>query len=563
MRALTTFRGRTGWYFLVLLFALALPALGAEPVLVGGYAPEEALRLGAAMYRDGVLPSGRPLVATVQGDIELTGTMSTCMNCHLRSGLGALEGGVLSPPTNGAILYAPLKDLHDIPGSVMKRSMFKRGRPAYDRESLARVLLTGVGPAGEQLSETMPLYSLTGQEMEIMIFYLEKLSAQLAPGVTEDEVRFATIVTDQTSAADRDSLLLPLNAFIEQEWNARLSALKSPQRASGASRTGYRKLALEVWELKGAPQSWGAQLEALYRKRPVFALLGGTAPGRWDAIHDFCEKNEIPCILPDTRLPVVSEKQWYTLYFSKGLYQEGETAAKYLSRVFTLPEGKKVVQVFRDSDQGKAVGRGFTESWHKLGDARLIDLPLAAGEKIDARFWQKLVASHPDAVLLLWLEAKDLTGIEALAAGGKRPSTVFLSATLLAGEYQAVPDAIRDLTLLSYPTRLPGDGDYAKTLARNWMSYKNIQAGNGDIAAKSYLVTRLLSRILVDMGGNFYRDYFLDIFDDGKDETNSSLLYPKLSFGPGQRYASKGCYVVTLTRGENAKVVPQSDWVVY
>ncbi|HBG04219.1 MAG: hypothetical protein A2075_03235 [Geobacteraceae bacterium GWC2_58_44] len=553
---------------LLLLLAMAFPVAAGEQTTVAGHSEAEALCLGAEMYRNGMLPSGKPMAATVQGDIELTGTMSTCTNCHLRSGLGALEGGILSPPTNGARLYVPIKDLLDIPGSAMKRSMFKGGRPAYSRESLATALSTGVGPAGEQMSETMPLYALTRDEMEIMIFYLEHLSGELSPGVTDEEIRFATVVTEKTSTGDKEALLLPLNAFIKEEWNARLPTLNARQGGKLPSggrpeARGYRKLALDVWELRGGPETWGSQLEALYRQRPVFALLGGTAPGKWHPVHEFCEKNQIPCILPDTELPVVSENDWYTLYFSKGYYQEGETAAKYLSRVFALPPGKKVVQLFRSSDQGNALARGFTDTWNKLGDAPLIDRPVAANERIDPKFWDRLASSHPDAVLLLWLDPSDLAGIGTLAASGDKPSTIFVSATMLAGDFKAIPDAVRDLILITHPTRLPGEGEYAKSVADGWMNYKKITVTNTAIAAKSYLVTRLLSRILTDMGGNLYRDYFLDIFDDGRDETNTSVLYPKLSFGPGQRYASKGCYVVSLAKGDNAKVVRQSDWVLY
>jgi len=570
MTSLTTTLAKKAFWLLILLLSVAFPAAAGQMGTVGGYPPDVALRLGAAMYRNGVLPSGKPLTATVQGDIELTGTMSTCTNCHLRSGLGAYEGGVLSPPTNGARLYAPIKDLHDIPGSAMKRSMFKRGRPAYSKETLARVLLTGVDAGGRRLSETMPRYVLSEGEMEIMIFYLEHLSSELSPGVTQDEIRLATVVTDKTTPKERDALLLPLNAFISDEWNARLPALKSQQGGSlspAAPRPpapGYRKLALDVWELKGAPESWSSQLEALYRKKPVFAFLGGVAPGSWAPLHDFCEKNEIPCILPVTDLPVISDKQWYTLYFSKGYYQEGETAAKYLSRVFALPPGKTVVQVYRGSDEAKALARGFADGWKKLGAAALVDLPVAGGEKIAPRFWEELVSSHPDAVLLLWLNPSDLAGIGTLAAGAKKPSTIFVSSSMLAGKFTALPDSVRDLTLITYPTRLPDDGEYARTVAASWLKYRKIPASvDPDVAFKSYLVTRMLSRVLVDMGGNLYRDFFLDLFDDGKDETNTSVLYPKLSFGPGQRYASKGCYVVTLTKGDNARVVRRSDWIVY
>jgi hypothetical protein len=63
------------------------------------------------------------------------------------------------------------------------------------------------------------------------------------------------------------------------------------------------------------------------------------------------------------------------------------------------------------------------------------------------------------------------------------------------------------------------------------------------------------------MMSNFYRDYMLDIIgmcDDMKDSP-----YERLSFGPGQRYASKGCYIVQLTSGANPAVVKKSAWVTH
>lgn len=569
MRSQLTYRAAIKALFLLLsLFCPAVQAAADDRAAVAGLPAEEALRLGEKMYRKGILPSGKPVTAIVQGDLELTGEMSTCASCHLRSGLGALEGGILSPPTNGASLYSPLKSLNDIPGSIMKRSMFKGPRPAYTDESLANMLQNGIGPTGAQLSETMPRYLLSEDEMKIMIFYLKNLSSHLSPGVTDDEIRFATIVTADISRGDRDALLLPLQAFIRDEWNARIPGSQYQQKTTPAAGTQpnaktYRKLALDVWELKGSADTWNSQLEALYRQKPVFAVLGGVAPGKWDPVHDFCEKNRVPCILPDTNLPVVAEDDWYTLYFSKGFHQEGESAAKYLSRVFALPPGKKVIQLYRDSDEGSALARGFAETWAKLGDAPLVSRPVAGAENIGADFWKKLTASHPDAVLLVWFAPADLAAVDTLAKDGNKPSTIFFSATQLGGEFRILPDAIREATLLTFPTRLPGEDGYAASIATGWLKYKKIPLTNMAVSSKSYVMTRLLSRILTDMGGSLYRDYFLDIFDDGKDETSTSVLHPKLSFGPGQRYASKGCYVVSLTKGDNPKVVRQSDWVIY
>ena len=35
----------------------------------------------------------------------------------------------------------------------------------------------------------------------------------------------------------------------------------------------------------------------------------------------------------------------------------------------------------------------------------------------------------------------------------------------------------------------------------------------------------------------------------------------RISFGPGQRYAMKGCYIVQLSEGAKPELVKKSDWV--
>ncbi|MFT5726897.1 MAG: hypothetical protein ACI8PB_001029 [Desulforhopalus sp.] len=61
----------------------------------------------------------------------------------------------------------------------------------------------------------------------------------------------------------------------------------------------------------------------------------------------------------------------------------------------------------------------------------------------------------------------------------------------------------------------------------------------------------------------FYRDYFLEGFDMVIDQDYGIAIYPRFTFGPGQRYASKGCYIVKLAPGDSGKMTPVNDWVTY
>ncbi len=63
------------------------------------------------------------------------------------------------------------------------------------------------------------------------------------------------------------------------------------------------------------------------------------------------------------------------------------------------------------------------------------------------------------------------------------------------------------------------------------------------------------------MSTDFYRDYLLDVIDMMNDEVYALAVYPRMSFGPGQRYGVKGCYVCRPAPG--GKLADCSPWVIH
>ena len=264
-----------------------------------------------------------------------------------------------------------------------------------------------------------------------------------------------------------------------------------------------------------------------------------------------------------SKLPVISASDVYTLYFSKGYYQEGEAAAKYLAHVLELPADKQVVQIIGESDEGRALARGFTDSWKKFGSSPAIDKTITASESTGADFWQKLAAMHPDAVLLLWLGPDQLTGIESLGELSERPSMVFVSSTMLGGSFVSIPDNIRNFTNITYPYELPEERQRVLTSVHQFWRGRGVKPANMAITEKVYSQISLFSLAFGGLKTNRYRDYFLDLIDMTEDQIGYGVRYPRLSFGPGQRYTSKGCYIVTLGEGPEPKLIKQSDWVIF
>ncbi len=60
---------------------------------------------------------------------------------------------------------------------------------------------------------------------------------------------------------------------------------------------------------------------------------------------------------------------------------------------------------------------------------------------------------------------------------------------------------------------------------------------------------------------NLYRDHLLDVMSLQMDLTVRD--YERFSFGPGQRYVSKGCYIIQLGPGADPPLLQRSEWVIH
>jgi len=557
----------------VLLAALALPG-GAEGLASQGVPSDlpqaEIIRLGQRMYREGILPSGAPMPASIRGDMDIDSSALPCLSCHLRAGLGSFEGGVVTPPATGNRLYKPYRrppSLDDIPDRAGRYIYAKTvtERPAYSRESLANALRTGRDPAGQTFNDIMPRYALTDRDMSILIGYLETLSLDPSPGADSKGFSFATIITEDVSQEDRQALLLPLRDFIDQK-NQQMGLyndfIKFGYTPTIEMKYAFRRASLEVWELKGAPETWRVQLAAYQAKKPVFAVLGGISNGDWRPIHDFCEAERLPCLFPITDFPALSGPGWYSYYFNKGYAQEGEAVARYLDRGETLPAGTAMLQIVQDSPAGRALAAGFQGRWKELGAPVPTTLTLSAAQLRDQPLLAKILREHKPGVLLLWTDAEMLPKLPDLISRLAAPGAVFLSSGYLGKKAATISEAVRDRVFLSYPYRLTPyvgvkDGGYdAKVpLLTGAKDFGDRRVTSRTTAMLRQAILRGLN-LLYD---NLYRDHLLDIMSMQMDLVVRD--YERFSFGPGQRFASKGCYIIQLGPGADPRLMPLNEWV--
>lgn len=535
--------------------------IGAFSNVAGGEASEQgAAAAGARIYREGVLASGGVLTARFQGGIELSGAQAACINCHRRSGHGAGEGNSVIRSITGPSLYSP----SSTPERKIHYLVLRQGgkiRPAYTDAALTKAIRDGIDISGAQLAEPMPRYDLNDEDMGHLISYLKSLAVTPSPGVTDDVLHFATIVSDGVDPGRRKAMEEMQQVFFhDKNAETRHETLRKEHGPWEMERwhKAYRKWQLHVWELQGAPDTWPRQLEEYYQQQPVFLVVGGMVNGSWRPMHEFCERNELPCLFPNTDLPIVSERDYFTVYMSQGIGLEARVLARFIGETST-PQ-TNMVQLFHDEFAEREAAAAFAEALRGQGGVVPAGLIVPAAGGLPRDYIKRLLADQHPSHLVVWsadVAAELLGQLRQARYDGKLyfPSAV-------AGAL-AVPKGFVDRVYYSYPYALPQQVEQGLLRMTSWMRNKGMVLSDTRVQANTYLALTQIGEALANMRGRFSRDYLLEEIERNLENSITRSVYPALSLGPGQRYASKGGYVVQVTPLDKGwEIKPVSQWVV-
>ena len=520
--------------------------------------PSLANSAGESIYRHGVLPSGQLLLADRDASLHVNGADAACVNCHRRSGLGATEGRSFIPPITGQFLFHPkaqsLEDL-DLPYIEGARP----NRDPYTDETLARAIRSGIAVDGHPLSVLMPHYALDDAAMASLIAYLRQLTVTHVPGVSGSVLQFATIITPDANPVKRQAMLDVLDDYFAEK-NATARTL-SPRlyTHNNYGKTMYRatrRWQLHVWELTGPSETWEAQLQRHLAAEPVFAAISGVGGKTWAPVHHFCEQASLPCLFANVDLPVVAEDDFHSLYLSKGVLLEVGLIAHQLSDPAPQPSIRRLVQVYRADDVGEAAANALDAATRALGLEK-IHRVLKAGPP-GAELARALKDSSAADALILWLRPND---IAALRAHPPRATQVWMSGRMAGLEEAPLPDEWRAATRMAYPFDLPDQRRARVDYPMGWFAIRHVKIVDFQLQADTYLACGLMSETLNHIGGTFVRDYFVERIEGMLEHRIITGYYPRLTLAPGQRFASKGGYVVRFAQPSGNQIVPVSDWI--
>jgi hypothetical protein len=92
-----------------------------------------------------------------------------------------------------------------------------------------------------------------------------------------------------------------------------------------------------------------------------------------------------------------------------------------------------------------------------------------------------------------------------------------------------------------------------------WFKVQGIAVTAERVQTDTYLSCVILSETLGHLLDSFVRDFLIERMEMMLSRRLVNGYFPHLGLGPGQRFASKGGYLVHL--GEGDKVVVDSDWM--
>lgn len=512
----------------------------------------EATDPGETIFRQGILPSGAPLVATRDGGMRMEGAAGACVNCHRRSGLGAKSGLAIIPPVTGRYLFHPrAKNGEDL--NIPYVETMRGDREPYTDTTLARAIRDGVDAEGRPLSYLMPHFTLDDSDMAALIAYLKRLDPRRAPGVGSGVLHFATIITPDADPVKRRGMLDVLEHYVAEKNAFPLGATPPLRSSRKMMYMVNRQWQLHVWELSGSPQTWEAQLEQHMAAEPVFAVVSGMGGKNWAPVSAFCERAAVPCLFPNVEVPDTGHDDFYALYFSRGVLLEAGLFASEIVDATRSRTLKAVRQVYRSGDNGEAGARALAQALQGKG-VDVSSRALAPGESL-----AKALRGIPkDDALVLWLRPADIA-----ALGNTMPTHTVLMSGLMGGlERAPLPASWREVTHISYPFDLPERRRVRVDYALGWFSIRHIPIVDEQVQADTFLACGLLAETLSHMADTFVRDYLVEIIEDMLERRVITGYYPRLTLAPGQRFASKGGYMVHFSDASGARIVADGDWIV-
>lgn len=478
--------------------------------------PQE--KKGKAFYLRGESASGQELTA-MMGEVDVPASTLTCAGCHGNRGEGITEGGVTAGNMTWAFLTKPYGHTDD--GG--------RKHPPFTESSFARLMTSGVDPAGNKLAVAMPTYRMPQEDMANLIAYLKRIETDTDPGLTDTSIVLGTVLPDKTALSG----LAQSMGDVLQAYFAEIN-----------SRGGIYNRKIELRVMHGDSKSTVSNMKRLIDDEQVFAIVSGLTAGAEDGVAAITHEKEIPFIGPSTLLPQRGlPLNRYIFYLLPGLKEQGRALVAFAAKK-TDTSKARVAIVSPDLEFNRVIASSVEDqtkkhSWNSVTATYYARDRFSAAELVND-FNQKQI----DTIFFLGSGSEAGAFLKEADSVGWTPTFYALGSLVGRNMSDAVTAKMSDKVFFAFPT-VPGDvsaagaAEYSALLQRNKLGSTHAAAQASAIAAAKILV-----HALELCGKDLSRERLVTTLE-GLYEYETGLL-PKITFGPNRRIGVLGAYVVTI-----------------
>src|SRR5437899_5118896 len=129
-------------------------------------------------------------------------------------------------------------------------------------------------------------------------------------------------------------------------------------------------------------------------------------------------------------------------------------------------------------------------------------------------------------------------------------------------ENAPLPAAWRSVTRMTYPYQVPAQRTVLMNYPLGWFSIQHIPVIDERTQTNTYIACSILAEAAGHMLDNFVPDYLTERVEVELSHRIINGYYPRLGLAPGQRFASKGAYLMRFSEPTGTRIVADGEWVV-
>ena len=500
--------------------AAAVLSLGAASFAAQADELSEAQQRGKQIYFEGRSPRGTEITAVVGDEAALLpGSTMPCSSCHGSDGLGRPEGGVIPLDIRWTELVKTYGHVHHD----------GRRHPAFDDDSFIRSMIAGVDPANNPLDRSMPMYQMSGEDMNDLVAYMKVLEYDLDPGVSDDTVRVATLLPLSGRAGETGAAMRQVLEGYFTEIN----------KNGGVFGRDIELLAVPAGETADASVD---TLRSAFGSEGIFAIVGAYTVGLDDELLTFLRSDNVPLVGPFTLDPGDAYLDAAAFYLYAGLTQQVRVLADRAFDDGAAPGNVLIIGPQGDRADG-LVSAARDQLRKKDGDDAPTVTSYAPGGFDAAGAAETMTREGIEALIFLGAQDELDALIPELANLAPVPR-VYLLSSLTARPLVNLPAVLDQRVFLAYPTLSSdissrGREEYQELATTYSWGSDHVQARLASLAAAKLFVEGLrkagrdLTRVRLVEGLEL-----LYAFETG--------VTPPLSYGPNRRIGALGAHIVTV-----------------